>query len=84
MPYIWFLALERPEISLFGGTKYVRDEIYLSRFGFIPSPDTKTLRQGASQYGYDGAVNTSAGETERDRVAEYPENLYALPVGFAK
>jgi len=84
VPYIWFLALERPEISLFGGTKYVRDEIYLSRFGFIPSPDTKTLRQGASQYGYDGAVNTSAGETERDRVSEYPENLYALPVGFAK
>ena len=82
MPYIWFLALQRPEISLFS-TRYLRDEEYLRRFGFIPSPDIKTLRQGASQYGYDGAVDTGAGKADRDRASKYPENPYALPVGFA-
>ena len=87
VPYVWFLALERPEISLwpFGATKYLRDEDYLRRFGFIPSPDIKTLRQGgASGYGYDGAVDTGA-ETGAvgDRKPDYPENPYSLPVGFA-
>src|SRR5262245_32925107 len=86
VPYVWFLALERPEISLwpFGPPRYLRDEDYLRRFGFIPSPDIQTLRQGASGYGYDGAVDTDAEPgVEADRKLDYPANPHRLPVGFA-
>lgn len=37
VPYDWFLALERPEFSV-RETGLLRDDDYLRRFGFIPSP----------------------------------------------
>lgn len=38
VPYVWFLALEQPELSLFGTPGLLSDSDYLRRFGFIPSP----------------------------------------------
>ena len=37
IPYAWLLALERPEFSILE-TGLLRDDDYLRRFGFIPSP----------------------------------------------
>lgn len=41
VPYRWFLALERPELSV----RYtsLTDNEYLRRLGFIPSPSPRTL-----------------------------------------
>ena len=85
IPFVWFLALERPEISLFRHPGYIRDEAFLRRLGFIPSPDVNTLRSGAPQYGYrDGKAVDPGPATERDRTTDYPDNAFRLPVGFAK
>jgi mono/diheme cytochrome c family protein len=46
VPYAWFLALEQPELSLFGEPGLLSDPAYLSRFGFIASP--KQLRGQAN------------------------------------
>ena len=79
------LALERPEISLFRRPGYIRDEAFMRRLGFIPSPDLDVLRRGAPQYGYrDGKAIDPTPTTDRDRAADYPRNLLGLPVGFAK
>ncbi|WP_407185374.1 di-heme-cytochrome C peroxidase [Bradyrhizobium centrosematis] len=80
VPYQWFLALERPELS-FSYTS-LTDENYLRRLGFIPSPGSKDFGGNAPAYGYhDDARN---GDTARpDWVPNTPENPNALPVGFA-
>jgi hypothetical protein len=36
IPYEWFMALERPEVSLLGPAGLLSDTAYLDRFGFIP------------------------------------------------
>src|SRR5579863_3023428 len=36
MPYKWFLALEQPEIKIFGTVPKFSDTTYLARFGFLP------------------------------------------------
>jgi hypothetical protein len=83
--YEWFLALERPELSLFGHPGLIRDDDYLRRFGFIPSPNADALKRGAGEFGYRGEGPASAAETSaRDREAAYPDNADGLPVGFAK
>ena len=85
IPFVWFLALERPEISLFRHPGYIRDEAFMRRLGFIPSPDVNSLRSGAPQYGYrDGKTVDSRPTTERDQATGYPDNAFRLPVGFAK
>jgi mono/diheme cytochrome c family protein len=85
IPFVWFLALERPEISLFRHPGYIRDEAFMRRLGFIPSPDIKTLQSGAPQYGYSNSKAIDpALTTERDRTTGYPDNTFRLPVGFAK
>lgn len=38
LPYAWFLAIEQPELSLFGTPGLLSNSDYLRRFGFIPSP----------------------------------------------
>jgi mono/diheme cytochrome c family protein len=37
LPYTWFMALERPELELFGPVEKFSDSAYLERFGFLPS-----------------------------------------------
>jgi mono/diheme cytochrome c family protein len=36
LPYKWFLALEQPEIKVFGAVPKFSDAAYLARFGFLP------------------------------------------------
>lgn len=36
VPYEWFIALEQPELSLWGSVGLLSDTAYLDRFGFIP------------------------------------------------
>jgi RoxA-like, cytochrome c-like len=85
VPYEWFLALERPELSLFGHPGYIKDEEYLRRFGFIPSPSPDRLQRGGGAFGYHSEGPVSAREgTAGDRATAYPDNADGLPVGFAK
>jgi hypothetical protein len=37
VPYKWFLALEQPELKLFGPVGKFSDTAYLARFGFLPN-----------------------------------------------
>lgn len=76
VPYVWFLALERPELSL--STHALRDDDYMRRLGFIPSPRSTHFAADAMRYGYRGA-----GEALGDRL-QPPDNPDGLPVGFAK
>jgi hypothetical protein len=84
IPYVWFLALERPEPYVFRHTGYIRDAEFLRRLGFIPSADIKTIRERGSDYGYrNSKIIDPAPTTERDRATGYPDNPFGLPVGFA-
>jgi len=38
LPYKWFLALEQPELKIFGTVPKFADSAYLARFGFLPDP----------------------------------------------
>ncbi|MFK4719449.1 mono/diheme cytochrome c family protein [Bradyrhizobium niftali] len=80
VPYQWFLALERPELS-FSYTS-LTDENYLRRLGFIPSPSSKDFAGIAPAYGYhDDAPNGDIADPGWTPSA--PANPNALPVGFA-
>ncbi|WP_271575668.1 di-heme-cytochrome C peroxidase [Bradyrhizobium sp. CCBAU 11361] len=80
VPYQWFLALERPELS-FSYTS-LSDEDYLRRLGFIPSPGSKDFAGNAPSYGYhDDAPN--GGTAPPGGAPSAPGNPNALPVGFA-
>lgn len=78
VPYRWFLALERPELSI----HYTRltDNDYLRRLGFIPSPSSKDFTRNAPAYGYheDAPKDVNSGWTPGA-----PDNPNGLPVGFA-
>jgi hypothetical protein len=45
IPYSWFMALERPEVSLRSPGLF-SDDAYLDRFGFIPAPKSATNPSG--------------------------------------
>ena len=65
VPYDWFVALEQPNLSLFGDPGLLKDSDYLRRFGFIPSPrsldaDKATLRE----YGYGGGYGDGRRRSE--------------------
>jgi hypothetical protein len=36
LPYKWFMALEQPELKVFGDVPRFHDTTYLARFGFLP------------------------------------------------
>jgi hypothetical protein len=80
IPYQWFLALERPELSIFYTS--LTDDDYLRRLGFIPSPSSKDFTGNAPQYGYHN-------DTPKGDAAQLgwnpglPDNPTGLPVGFA-
>ncbi|MET4072403.1 mono/diheme cytochrome c family protein [Bradyrhizobium sp. S3.2.6] len=80
VPYQWFLALERPELS-FSYTSLTDDD-YLRRLGFIPSPSSKDFARNAPSYGYheDGS---NAGGGSSGWTPNLPDNPNGLPVGFA-
>ncbi|QPF92639.1 di-heme-cytochrome C peroxidase [Bradyrhizobium commune] len=81
VPYQWFLALERPELSLWSHKKLTDDD-YLRRLGFIPSPSSKDFTGNAARYGYGGdASNTAA---QPGWTPGLPDNPDGLPVGFAR
>jgi len=77
VPYKWFLALERPELSV----RYtsLTDNEYLRRLGFIPSPSSNDFEASSPAYGYqEDAKSVSSIWT-----ASTPDNANGLPVGFA-
>src|SRR5262249_40844375 len=85
VPYDWLVALERPELSLFSSPGLLKDEDYLRRFGFIPSPKPEELKQDGAKFGYrDDGAPSARDLSDRDRMTGYPENSDGLPVGFAK
>jgi hypothetical protein len=81
VPYVWFLALERPELSL--SHRGLRDDDYLRRLGFIPSPSSKNFGSNAAQYGYHDNEQPNSAAAKREWLST-PDNPDALPVGFAK
>ena len=68
VPYNWLLALERPNLSLFGDPGLLVDPEYMRQFGFIPSP-----RQDNAS-----TPSTYAGQED------FYGNPDGLPVGFAR
>jgi hypothetical protein len=83
IPYDWFVALERPELSLFSYPRYLKDEDYLRRFGFIPS--FSKIDGGAPTFGYRGEDPGKAADIpQSERPGDLPDNKHGLPVGFAK
>src|SRR3954462_5495495 len=36
LPYKWFMALQQPQIKVFGDVPKFADSAYLARFGFLP------------------------------------------------
>ncbi|WP_027527487.1 di-heme-cytochrome C peroxidase [Bradyrhizobium sp. Ec3.3] len=81
VPYEWFLALERPELSL--SHHSLRDDDYLRRLGFIPSPSSKGFAGDAPRYGYHGE-EPKADPAQLDWQPGLPDNPDGLPVGFAR
>ena len=82
VPYEWFLALEQPELSLWSH-KRLKDDDYLRRLGFIPSPSSKDFTGDAAQYGYRGD-GPNSGAAQLDWQPNLPDNPNGLPVGFAR
>ena len=90
VPYDWFVALERPNLSLFGDPGLLKDSDYLRRFGFIPSPTKLDADKAArSEYGYGGGSGTAGGGREYGTKGVYDREAFSgnsdgLPVGFAR
>lgn len=89
VPYEWFVALEQPQLWVFGEAPMIKDSDYLRRFGFIPSPvsldtDDETLHA----YGYgraaDGYDSGRYGKASPADEAALSANSDGLPVGFAR
>ena len=90
VPYDWFVALEQPELSLFGEPALLKDSNFLQRFGFIPSPTSLDTDEAMlREYGYGVRHGKEGGGREYgtkgiyDRKA-FPGNPDGLPVGFAR
>ncbi|MGY4319201.1 di-heme-cytochrome C peroxidase [Bradyrhizobium sp. JR3.5] len=78
VPYRWFLALERPELSIHYAS--LTDDDYLRRLGFIPSPSSKDFARHAPAYGYHEDASKDVSSTWTPSTADNPDGL---PVGFA-
>ncbi|WP_375784939.1 di-heme-cytochrome C peroxidase [Bradyrhizobium sp. Pha-3] len=78
VPYRWFLALERPELSI----RYtsLTDNDYLRRLGFIPSPSSEDFARSAPAFGYH---EDAAKDVNPTWTPTMPDNPNGLPVGFA-
>lgn len=92
VPYLWFVALERPQLSPFSDPQLLSDPDYLQRFGFIPSPDTLDADDASlRQYGYSAgdekvyAARRIAGYGERESTCyDEAKNPDRLPVGLVR
>jgi hypothetical protein len=94
VPYDWFVALERPEVSVFTELGLIKpnlfkDSAYLERFGFLPSPKTIHTDQATLQhYGYyasDAKTEPAPATVTGLKLKPTPvENFDGLPVGFAR
>lgn len=80
VPYQWFMALERPELSIFYTS--LTDDDYLRRLGFIPSPSSKGFTGNAPKYGYQDDT-PKADAAQLGWTPNLPNNPNGLPVGFA-
>ena len=74
VPYEWFLALEKPYLSL-GDSGALADQAYLDRFGFIPSG----TEEGAYDWRYCKEPKTGA---DYSSGAAQQAWRHRLPVGF--
>jgi hypothetical protein len=61
MPYKWFLALEQPQLKLFGTIPKFSDPGYLARFGFLPDPNNPA--QLPVGFAVGPVVDPASGET---------------------
>ncbi|MDE2376976.1 di-heme-cytochrome C peroxidase [Bradyrhizobium sp.] len=85
VPYTWFMALEQPRIRLLSKPGLLKDDGYLERFGFIPSPrsihtDDTVLRR----FGYAHAYQTKPQPADSKLWKTPVENVDGLPIGFAR
>ncbi|MCC8948170.1 cytochrome C [Bradyrhizobium sp. Arg62] len=83
IPYAWFVALERPQISLFGSPGFLSDSEYLERLGFISSSKSVRQAQGTSLGGGRSSDSMDTGAS-RSSILREAENPDGLPVGFAR
>ncbi len=86
VPYDWFIALEQPQLWLFGEAPLLKDSDYLRQFGFIPSPASLDAGdESLRAYGYGGAYGGRADGTAAGYdMAAFTGNADGLPVGFAR
>ncbi|MBZ5722098.1 MAG: hypothetical protein LAO03_17130 [Acidobacteriia bacterium] len=64
MPYAWFMALEQPELKLFGAVPKFHDANYLGRFGFLPDDRTPENPEGLPVgFAKDTVVDPQSGQT---------------------
>lgn len=83
VPYKWFVALEQPEITLFGTPPLLIDPDYMRRFGFITSPRNVGNADEGKNHGYGYKGHSYAG---LQRYGQQADNVNpdGLPVGFAR
>ncbi len=88
VPYAWFIALEQPGIHLFTRPGLLKDNDYLERFGFMPSPKTiHTDKATLRRFGYVDSPNAETEPAPASVAGLRPtpaENFDGLPVGFAR
>src|SRR5262245_56721760 len=68
--YEWFMALERPELSIFSKTGKFSDPEYLQRFGFIASSPDKEMNPDGLPVGF--ALNPKFQEPQENAPPPYP------------
>ncbi len=61
IPYEWFMALERPEVSLWGSAGLLSDTPYLDRFGFIPDDSRAAAAQLPVGFAHGGEMRRDDG-----------------------
>ncbi len=77
VPYEWFVALDQPELFLFGNPKRLSDLEYLKQFGFIPSPSRKKLDKANNLWG-----RRNISEREQSWLTDFERNFgYRPPSG---
>lgn len=73
VPYAWFLALEQPELSLFGDPGLLSDQEYLKRFGFIPSPKRVVQDMAPQEHHLNFSGNPDGLPVGFSKVPGYPD-----------
>jgi mono/diheme cytochrome c family protein len=85
IPYAWFVALEQPYVWLIGQPELFKDQNYLKRFGFIPSPKTDATDDELRAFGFrKGAASAAPIAPSTSLKWSKSENDDGLPVGFAR